>query len=81
MQELLPIASGLLLGGIFAMKTVAPALRAVLLVIAAACATVGSGEFRLSWSFLSLDLLEAALASGVGFFAVMAWRHYFAAEQ
>jgi hypothetical protein len=74
MHEILPIASGLVLGGLLAATRVPSFLRAILVVIIGACATIGSGEFRLSWSFLMLDILEVALASAAAWMVVTLWR-------
>jgi hypothetical protein len=67
--ELLPAASGLLLGAV--MGFVRPAHRRRVAVLAAivlaAAATFASGEFRLSWGFLALDVAIVATAAALGF--------------
>jgi hypothetical protein len=72
MQELLPIASGLLLGALLGLLR--PSLRLPLGAGAAVClglmATVVSGEFRISWGFLAIDIPAAALAAVAGLLAV-----------
>jgi CHASE2 domain-containing sensor protein len=76
MQEILPIASGLLLGGLLAFRRLPLYVRLLLVVVLAACATIASGEFRLSWGFLFPDLAEVAVSCAAAFFAIKAWdRH------
>jgi hypothetical protein len=72
MHELLPIASGLLLGALLGLLR--PSLRLPVGAAAAVClglvATVVSGEFRVSWGFLSIDIPAAALAAVAGLLVV-----------
>ncbi len=62
MNELLPIASGIVLGAILAYLR--PALRlsieAALAILLGAIATVASGEFRVSWGYLLVDIALVA---------------------
>lgn len=62
MNELLPVASGIVLGAILA--NLRPALRlrnvAVLAILLGAIATVASGEFRVSWGYLPVDIALVA---------------------
>ncbi len=74
MQEFLPIAFGLVLGGLLAAFRIPIFLRVILVLIIGACATIGSGEFRLAWSFLLVDIFEVGLASFAMFFVVRIWR-------
>jgi hypothetical protein len=53
MQEMLPIASGLLLGGLLAANRLPVYVRVLLVLTLAACATIASGESRVSWDFSS----------------------------
>jgi hypothetical protein len=53
MQEMLPIASGLLLGGLLAANRLPVYVRVLLVLTLAACATMASGESRVSWDFSS----------------------------
>ncbi len=69
MHELLPITSGLLLGALLGLlrpwlRLPVGAAAAILLGVAA---TVVSGEFRISWGFLAIDIPGAALATAAGF--------------
>jgi hypothetical protein len=76
MQEMLPIVSGLLLGGLLAYKRIPIYARVLLGAILAVCATIASGEFRLSWSFLFSDITEVAISCATAFFAAKAWNRY-----
>jgi len=72
MQELFPLACGLLLG--VALGLVRPQLRlplgAALSVACGVLATVLSGEFRLSWDYLAVDIPLVAFAAFTAFAAV-----------
>ena len=68
MNELLPVASGIVLGAI--VPYLHPGLQlwivAVLAILLGAIATVASGEFSVSWGYLLVDIALAvgsALAS------------------
>lgn len=65
MQELLPVASGLILGSILGLLR--PSLRAplglVLIVALGVIATVVSGEYLISWSFLLIDIPLVAISA------------------
>ncbi|HWT06388.1 MAG TPA: hypothetical protein VN224_11570 [Xanthomonadales bacterium] len=67
--ELVPAASGLLLGVV--MGFVRPAHRLRVAVLAAlvlgAVATIASGEFRISWGFLAIDATIVAMSAALGF--------------
>jgi hypothetical protein len=67
-QELFPLAAGLFLGA--ALGAIRPSLRlsvgiagAVLLGV---CATVISGEFKLSWEYLLFDIPLVAVCATLG---------------
>jgi hypothetical protein len=68
MHELFPIAAGLLAGAFLTL--VRPTVRLPLGVLAAVAigvlATVVSGEFRMGWEFLLVDIPGAALAVFAG---------------
>ena len=68
MQELFPLACGLLLGA--ALGFVRPTLRlpvgAAMAVVLGVLATVATGEFKTSWSFVLIDIPLVALAAVVG---------------
>jgi hypothetical protein len=72
MQELLPIAGGLFIGAL--LPFVRSGLRIVVGLAAAAVvgilATVISGEYKIGWEFLAIDIPGAALATGAGYMAV-----------
>lgn len=74
MSELLPMASGLLLGAL--LGWLRPALRlpigAPLAVVLGVCATVASGEFRTSWDYLFVDI---PLVTACAALAMLATRH------
>ena len=76
MQEILPIASGLLLGGLLASKRFPVYVRVLLVLFLAVCATIASGEFRLSWGFLFPDIAEVAISCAAAFFGAKAWERY-----
>ena len=76
MQEMLPIASGLALGVLLATTRLPLYVRVLLVAVLAVCATLASGEFRLSWGFLLPDVAEVATATAVAFLGIKAWRHY-----
>jgi hypothetical protein len=69
--ELLPIASGLFLGCVLGL--VRPSLRLpvgiVLAIAFGVLATVASGEFLVSWSFLLIDVPLVAVCAVIGFAA------------
>lgn len=75
-HELLPIVSGLLVGSL--MPLIRPQVR---LVVAAASAvllgtiaTVVSGEYRIGWEFLLIDIPLVALGAVAGFALVRVLR-------
>jgi anaerobic C4-dicarboxylate transporter len=76
MQEILPISSGLLLGGLLAFRRLPVYVRLLLVLVLAVFATTASGEFRLSWGFLFPDIVEVAVSCAAAFFGVRAWEHY-----
>lgn len=69
MHELFPIAAGLFLGSL--LQFVRPGLRRPLgltvAVVIGVAATVASGEYRIGWEFLLIDIPLAALATATGF--------------
>ncbi len=76
MQEMLPIASGLLLGGLLAANRLPVYVRVLLILTLATCATIASGESRVSWGFLIPDVAEVAATCAATFFGLKAWRRY-----
>jgi hypothetical protein len=76
MQELFPLACGLLLGTTLGL--VRPSLRlplgALLAVLLGVLATVVTGEFRLSWGYVLVDIPLVALAAFLAFMAARALR-------
>lgn len=72
MNEIFPIAGGVLLGA--ALGAFPPRLRirigAPLAVLLGTLATVLSGEFRLSWAFLLVDVPLVVSAAAIGLLAV-----------
>jgi hypothetical protein len=65
MQELIPIAEGLLLGGMFCAVRMRTWLRLVLLLVFGVGATIVSGELRLGWGFLLVDVVQIWAACAV----------------
>ena len=80
MQELFPLACGLLLGG--ALGFVRPSIRlpigVAFAVVLGVLATVITGEFKVSWAYLLVDIPLVAVAAFVGFLSARrlspAWR-------
>jgi hypothetical protein len=68
MDELFPIASGFLIGAI--LGWLRPSMRkwvgAPLAVVFGVLATVASGEFRVSWAYLLIDIPLVAFSATVG---------------
>jgi hypothetical protein len=69
MQELIPVGCGLLLGA--ALGYIRPSMRlpigAALAVVLGVCATVVTGEFKLTWSYVLVDIPLVALATCLAF--------------
>ena len=76
MNELFPILSGATLGA--ALVLVAPRLRLRIAITASlvfgAIATIISGEYRIGWEFLLVDIPLVAASSVAGFLGVGAAR-------
>lgn len=76
-EELLPVASGLVLGSILGLLR--PSMRVpvglVLVVILGVAATVVSGEYLISWSFLLIDIPLVAISAVAGLYVThrLAW--------
>jgi hypothetical protein len=72
MEELLPVASGLVIGLILGL--IRPSLRipvgALLIVAFGVLATVVSGEYLISWSFLLIDIPLVALSAAASLFVM-----------
>jgi hypothetical protein len=70
MQELLPIAFGALLGVLFGLAPTTRlrfAVPAAMIVVFGVVSTVVTGEFRISWAFLLIDIPLVAIAAAVAF--------------
>jgi len=67
-EELFPVASGLIVGGILGL--IRPSMRfwvgAVLAIILGVLATVVSGEYAISWGFLLIDIPLVAISATAG---------------
>jgi hypothetical protein len=76
MAELFPVACGLLTGALIGL--VRPSLRIPvgmsLAVVLGTAATVISGEFRISWAFLLIDVPLVAVTAAAAFAGVRALR-------
>jgi hypothetical protein len=83
MNELFPIVSGLLLGS--ALMLIRPRMRLAVAVAASVIlgtlATVGSGEYKLGWEFLLIDIPLVALCSATAFSTARAVRRKLAADR
>jgi hypothetical protein len=68
MDELFPIASGFLVGSL--LGWIRPSMRkwlgALLAFVFGMLATVVSGEFRISWAYLLIDIPLVAFSASVG---------------
>jgi hypothetical protein len=83
MDELFPIATGLMLGILFATgyRWLQPRwIRVVLVLSAGVFATVLSGEYRENWGFVLVDVGEVALLAWIGFVAARYLRTRFDAR-
>ena len=69
-EELLPVMSGLFLGSLLGLLR--PSLRVpigmVLIIAFGVLATVVSGEYLISWSFLLIDIPLVAVSAAAGLF-------------
>ena len=76
MHELFPIVSGLLLGAV--LPLIRPQLRLEVgvgaSVVLGSLATIISGEYRIGWEFLLIDIPLVALCSATGFATARAVR-------
>ena len=76
-EELLPIASGLVLGSILGLLR--PPLRVpaglILVITLGVAATVVSGEYLISWSFLLIDIPLVAISAVASLYVThrLAW--------
>jgi len=71
MHELFPIAAGLLLGSLlpFLRPSVRLPTGLSAAVVAGVTATIISGEYKIGWEFLAIDIPGAALATAAGYLA------------
>jgi hypothetical protein len=76
MQELLPIASGLLCGAVIGLirPTLRVAVGALLAVALGTVATIVSGEYRIGWEYLLIDIPLVAVSEIVGHLGVRRMR-------
>jgi hypothetical protein len=80
MNELFPIAAGLVLGVLFAagFRWLRPWwMRSVLVLLAGVSATLLSGEYLANLAFVLVDIGEVALLAWIGFFAARHLRQRF----
>ena len=70
-EELLPVASGLVLGSILGLlrSSLRLPVGLVLIVVLGVAATVVSGEYLISWSFLLIDIPLVAVSAVAGLYA------------
>jgi uncharacterized membrane protein YedE/YeeE len=71
MHELFPVVGGFLLGVLVSRlrPTLARPMGAAGAIAIGLAATIISGEFRLSWDFLAIDIPGTALAVATGYLA------------
>jgi hypothetical protein len=83
MQELFPLACGLLLG--VGLGVVRPTLRlpvgAALAIVLGLLATVITGEFKTSWAYLLFDIPLVGFAAFLGFLSGRRVRAHHALEE
>jgi hypothetical protein len=83
MKELIPITSGLLLG--FALPLIRSEMRLAVGVAASvvlgAVATIVTGEYKIGWEFLLIDIPLVALCSAAAFSTTRAVRRRLAAAR
>jgi hypothetical protein len=69
-EEILPVASGLVLGSILGL--IRPSVRVpvglVLIIVLGVAATVMSGEYLISWAFLLIDIPLVAISALAGLY-------------
>jgi len=83
MDELFPIAAGLVLGMLFAAGFRWLRLwwvRSILVLLAGLSATLLSGEYQANWAFVLVDVGEVALLAWIGFVVARRLRRHFAPE-
>jgi hypothetical protein len=70
--ELFPFLSGIVLGSLAALTKLRHhrGVMAVFICLAALVATIGSGEYKVSWAYFLIDLMIVLAAASVSF-AVM----------
>jgi len=83
MNELFPIVSGLILGSMLTL--IRPQMRLTIAVgasvVLGTVATVVSGEYRIGWEFLLIDIPLVALCSAAAFVTVRAGRRRLASAR
>jgi hypothetical protein len=76
MNELFPLLSGLLVGSLLTL--IRPQMRlavgVITSVVLGTTATVVSGEYKIGWEFLLIDIPLVAIASAAGFATARAIR-------
>lgn len=83
MNEIFPIVCGLLVGS--ALTLIRPNARLAVVLVASillgTTATIVSGEYRVSWEFLLIDIPLVALSSIAGLMTVRGLRNVTADEE
>jgi hypothetical protein len=69
MEELFPLSAGLVLGALlgFARPSIRVPIGAALATALGVLATVVSGEFKVTWAYLLIDIPLVAVAAVAGF--------------
>ena len=69
MEELFPLSAGLILGALlgFVRPSIRVPVGATLATALGVLATVASGEFRVTWAYLLIDIPLVAVAAVAGF--------------
>jgi hypothetical protein len=76
MDEIVPIVLGALLGTLIWRRTsgrVRAALSVCAVTLSGVIATLLSGEYLHHWSYILLDIAQAALGLAMGFFVAQRW--------
>jgi hypothetical protein len=83
MNEIFPIMSGLLVGSVLTL--IRPKARLTVVIVASillgTAATIVSGEYKVSWEFLLIDIPLVAVSSIAGFTTVRLLRSATAEEE
>jgi hypothetical protein len=76
MSEIFPVVSGLLVGSLLALirPRTQLAVGVIASVVLGTTATIISGEYKIGWEFLFIDIPLVAISSAAGFATIRAIR-------